>query len=188
MDNAQRLKILTNLGKTVFSLKNLQNLWGSNIYTTKVIAKRMVDKKLITRIDRGYYALSEEFNIYELANIIISPSYVSLNSSLFYHGISFQVSNIITSVSLLSYQRKIRKMIFKYYSMKDLLFFNLEGISYKDNLAITRPERAILDCLYFNLLPNIDNSDKLNISYFKKISLFYPKTTQEKLRKFLEKL
>jgi len=35
MDNAQRLKILSNLGKTVFSLKNLQNLWGSNIHTTK---------------------------------------------------------------------------------------------------------------------------------------------------------
>lgn len=90
MDNAQRLKILSNLGKTVFSLKNLQNLWGSNIHTTKVIAKRMVDKKLITRINRGYYALDEEFNIYELANLIVSPSYVSLNSSLFYHGISFQ--------------------------------------------------------------------------------------------------
>lgn len=188
MDNAQRLKILSNLGKTVFSLKNLQNLWGSNIHTTKVIAKRMVDKKLITRIDRGYYALDEEFNIYELANLIVSPSYVSLNSSLFYHGISFQVSNIITSVSLLSYQRKMRKMTFKYYTMKDSLLFNLEGISYKDNLAIARPERAILDCLYFNLLPNIDNSDKLNISYLKKFSLFYSNTVQIKLKRSLKRL
>lgn len=188
MDNAQRLKILTGLGKTVFSLTNFQNLWGGNIYTTKVIAKRMVDKKLITRIARGYYALSEEFNIYELANLIISPSYVSLNSSLFYYGISFQVSNIITSVSTLSYKRKIGKMTFKYYFMKDSLFFNIEGINYKNNLAIARPERAILDCFYFNTLPNIDNIDKLNIGYLKKISLFYPNTVQIKLKKFLGKL
>ncbi len=185
MDNAQRLKILSNSGRTVFSLKNLQNLWGSNLYTTKIIAKRMADKKLITRVDRGYYTLDEEFNIYELANLIISPSYVSLDSSLFYYGISFQVSNIITSVSLLSYQRKVRKMTFKYYAMKDSLFFNLEGISYKDNLAIARPERAVLDCFYFNLLPNIDNKDKLNISYLKKISLYYPKTVQKRLKKFV---
>jgi len=188
MNNAQRLKILSNLGKTVFTLKNLQNLWGSNLYTTKIIAKRMVDKKLITRIERGYYALDEKFTLYELANLIISPSYVSLNSSLFHHGISFQVSNIITSVSLLSYQRKVREMTFKYYAMKDSLFFNLEGINYKDNLAIARPERAILDCFYFNVLPNIDNSDKLNINYLKKIASYYPKTVQEKLGKFLEKL
>ncbi len=188
MDNAQRLKILSNSDKTVFSLKNLQNLWGSNPYTTKITAKRMVDKELIIRVDRGYYALDEGFNVYELANLIISPSYVSLNSSLFYYGISFQVSNVITSVSLLSYQRKARKTTFKYYAMKDSLFFNLEGISYKDNLAIARPERAILDCFYFNLLPNIDNTDKLNTGYLKKISLYFPETVRGRLKKFLEKL
>ena len=94
----------------------------------------------------------------------------------------------MTSVTLLSYQRKMGKMIFKYYAMKNSLFFNIEGISYKDNLAIARPERAILDCFYFNLLPNIGNSDKLNISYLKEVSSFYPKTVQDKLKKFLEKL
>ncbi len=187
MDNAQRLKILSGTGKTVFSLKNLQNLWGSSPNTTKIIAKRMADKKLITRIERGYFALDEEFDVYELANLIISPSYVSLNSSLFYHGISFQVSQTVTSVSTLNYERKAGKRTFKYYAMKDSLFYNLEGISYTDNLAIARPERAILDCLYFNLLPNVDNSDRVNLSLLEKISFLYPKTVQAKIRKFLEK-
>ena len=187
MDNAQRLKILSSTGKTVFSLKNLQNLWGSNPNTTKIIAKRMADKKLITRIERGYFALDEEFDAYELANLIISPSYVSLSSSLFFHGSSFQVSQTVTSVSPLNYERKAGGRTFKYYAMKDSLFFNLEGISYTDNLAIARPERAVLDCLYFNLLPNVDNSDRLNPGLLKKISSFYPKTVQEKIRKYLEK-
>ncbi len=186
MNNAQRLKILSSTGKTVFSLKNLHDLWGSNPNTTKIIAKRMVDKKLIIRIERGYFALDEEFDIYELANLIISPSYVSLNSSLFYQGVSFQVSQTVTSVSLLNYERKAGGRTYKYYAMKDSLFFNLEGIHYRDNLAIAMPERAILDCLYFNLLPNVDNSDKVNPSFLKKISSFYPKTVQEKIRKYLE--
>lgn len=188
MDNAQRLKILTNSGKTVFSLKNLQSLWGSNIYTTKIIAKRMVEKNLIKRIDRGYYTLDDKFNIYELANLIISPSYVSLNSSLFYHGVSFQVSNVMSLVSILSYQRQMHNTVFKYYAMKDSLFFNLEGISYKDNLSIAKPERAVLDCFYFGLLPNIDNREKINTGYVNKLSLLYPKTVQEKLKKTLERL
>jgi len=34
-------------------LKNLQDLWGSNPNTTKIIAKRMADKKLIVRIDKA---------------------------------------------------------------------------------------------------------------------------------------
>lgn len=188
MDNAQRLKILLNSGKTAFSSKNLQSLWGASPQTTKIIAKRMVDKNLIARIDRGYYSLDEEINIYELANLIISPSYVSLNSSLFYHGISFQISNIITSVALLSYQRKVRKLTFKYYALKSSLFLNLEGINYKDNLTIAKPERAILDCFYFGLLPNIDNSDNLNIGYLKSVSLLYPKKVQEKIGRFIEGL
>ncbi len=186
MDNAQRLKILSGKRKTVFSLKHLQDLWGSNPNTTKILAKRMVDKKLITRIERGYFALDEEFDIYELANLIISPSYVSKNSSLIYHGVSFQVTQTVTSVSLLNYERKAGGRAYKYYAMKDSLFFNMEGIRYRDNLAVSMPERAILDCLYFNLLPNVDNSDKVNTGFLKKISSFYPKTVQEKIRKYLE--
>jgi predicted transcriptional regulator of viral defense system len=187
MNNAQRLKILNSTGKTVFSLKNLQDLWGSNPKTTKIIAKRMVDNKLISRIERGYFSLDEEFNIYELANLIISPSYVSLNSALFYHSVSFQARQTVTSVSLLNYERRAAGRVFKYYAMKDSLFFNLEGIHYKNNLAVASPERAILDCFYFNLLPNIDNTDKANLAQLKALSNFYPKTVQMKVRKYLVK-
>ena len=186
MNNAQRLKILFSTGRTVFSLKNLQGLWESNPNTTKITAKRMADKKLIVRIERGYFALDEEFDIYELANLIISPSYVSLNSSLFYHEVSFQASQTVTSASLLNYERKAAGRTYKYYAMKDSLFFNLEGIRYRDNLAIAMPERAILDCLYFNLLPNVDNSDKVNPGFLKRISSFYPRTVQRKIKKYME--
>ena len=186
MNNAQRLKILSGTGKTVFSMKNLQDLWESNPNTAKIIAKRMTDKKLIVRIERGYFALDEEFDIYELANLIISPSYISLSSSLFYHEVSFQASQTVTSASLLNYERKAAGRTYKYYAMKDSLFFNLEGIRYRDNLAIAMPERAILDCLYFNLLPNVDNSDEINPGFLKEISSFYPKTVQRKIRKYLE--
>jgi len=187
MNNAQRLKILTDSRKTVFTLKNLQSLWGIKNQTGKVIAKRMTDKGLIFRISKGYYSLNKDFNDYELANLIISPSYISLHSSLFYHGISFQVSNIISSVALLNYQKKVKEKNFKYYAMKKQLFFNLEGVNQRDNLSIACPERAILDSFYFGLLPNIDNLENINFTYLKEISFYYPKEVQNKIKQLLKK-
>ena len=188
MNNAQRLKILTDSGKTVFSLKNLRSLWEVKNQTTKVIAKRMTDKGLIFRISKGYYSLSKDFNDYELANLIISPSYISLYSSLFYHKVSFQFSNTITSVALFNYQKKVKEKVFKYCAMKKNLFFNLEGINYKDNLSIASPERAILDSFYFGLLPNIDNPENVNGTYLEEISFYYPKEVNKKIRRLLKKL
>lgn len=188
MNNAQRLKILTDSGKTVFNLKNLQSLWGIENQTTKVIAKRMADKGLIFRISRGYYSLNKDFSDYGLANLIISPSYISLYTSLFYHEISFQISNTITSVALLSYQKEVKEKVFKYYAMKKNLFFNLEGVNRQNNLSIASPERAILDSFYFGLLPNIDNPENINLTYLKKISSYYPKEINKKIEKLIKNL
>lgn len=189
MNTAQRLKILSDSGKTVFSSKNLQTLWGDNSSTTKIAVKRMLQKGLVVKLAKGYYALNKDYNVYELANLIVSPSYVSCNSALFYHGKVFQVSNIISSVARLNYQKKIRETIFKYYAMKESLFLNLEGIDYKKNLAVAHPERAILDCLYFGLLPNIKvNSSNVNLTFLQELSQLYPKVVQDKISKLLEKL
>jgi len=44
MNNADRLKVLSDTGRTVFSLKNLQALWGCHSGDAKIYAKRMADK------------------------------------------------------------------------------------------------------------------------------------------------
>jgi predicted transcriptional regulator of viral defense system len=185
MNNADRLKILSDSGRTVFSLKNLQVLWGCHSAGTKIYAKRMTDKGLIQRIARGYYALNENFRLFELANVMISPSYISLFSSLFHFGVSFQASSIIASVGLLNYEKKAAGRTFKYFAMKEPLFFNLEGINFKENLAVAGPERGILDCLYFNLLPSIDNIDRVNKGMLWKTALYYPETVRKKLKKLV---
>jgi len=186
MNNAQRLKILTDSGKTVFSVGDIQSLWQSSALTTKISLKRMLDKNLVVRLAKGYYALHENYNIYELANTIITPSYISLDSALFYHQIAFQVSSCVSSVALLNYQKEIQEKTFIYYAMKEPLFFNLAGVEYKNNLAVALPERAILDGFYFGLLPNIDNFNKINASFLKELVVYYPDTVKGKLEKLLK--
>lgn len=174
--------------RTVFTFRNLIDLWELKPETAKIVVKRMVDRGIIYRVVRGYYSITREGNLYETANLIVQPSYVSMHSALFYHNVSFQISTIVTSVGLINYEKKVGKISFKYYSMKEKLFFNLEGIEYKQNVAIAKLERAILDCFYFGLVPNLDNSNSVNISYLKKMSLFYPKTVRNKVSKIEELL
>ena len=57
MNNAQRLKIISDTGRTVFTLNNLQSLWEESPENAKIIAKRMADNGLLSRIARGYYIL-----------------------------------------------------------------------------------------------------------------------------------
>ena len=187
MTLSQRLKILIDSGKTVFTLGDLENLWDEKPENTIVAAKRMVKKGLILKLAKGYYALNENYNIYELANLIISPSYVSFNSALFYWNVCFQISDTINSVALFNYEKKIGERTYKYYAMKKNLFFNLEGIQTKNNVSVALPERAILDSFYFGFLFNVDDPQKINFNFLKEISTFYPKSIQKKAKDFVKK-
>ena len=150
---SQRLKILIESKKTVFRAKDLKNLWQENPRNTIIASKRMVAKNLILKLAKGYYAINEEYNIYELANLIISPSYISFNSALFFWGVCFQVSGTMQSVSLLNYQKEVGDRIYKYQAMKKALFFNLEGIDLKNDISVASPERALLDLFYLEFPP-----------------------------------
>lgn len=185
MNNSERLKLLIDYDKTVFRPVDLRIIWQENELNAKIYASRMVKKKLIIKLSKGYYALNENYNIYELANAIVSPSYVSFDSALFFHNVNFQLKTDIGSAATLNYEKKIGKYVYQYCSMKEELFYNLEGIIIRDNVSIASAERALLDSLYFGFLPNVDNEDKLNKDYLRKLSRFYPKTVQKKIENFL---
>ena len=178
----QKLKILTESKKTVFRAKDLQSLWEENYRNTIISAKRMVAKNLILKLAKGYYALNKEYSVYELANLIISPSYVSFNSALLFWGVCFQVSNTVRSVSLLNYQKGIGDKIYKYQSMKKDLFFNSEGVDLKNNISVASPERALLDSFYFGAVANIDDWEKINKTYLNKLAKNYPLSVQRKIK------
>lgn len=186
MNNSQRLRILIDSGRTVFRLEDMRTLWGSESDSLRITAKRMVDSGLLFRYARGYYGIRREPHMFELANLIVTPSYVSLHSALVHHNISFQVSSVITSVGLMHYRKKIGDTCFEYCSMKETLFFPLEGIDYLASFSMAKPERAILDSLYFGYLPNIDNPGNLNVTYLKRLAKVYPRSVQAKIGRVVE--
>ncbi|MDD3491789.1 MAG: hypothetical protein PHG13_02425 [Candidatus Pacebacteria bacterium] len=182
MNNAERLAILNKTNKTTFSAKFLIDIWKVKKESFGVIVKRMVDKGLLFRIARGYYSLKEDFNIYELANTVITPSYISFNSALVYHGVAFQASKEIESAALINYKREMAGYILKYFVLKKELLLNSEGIIHLENFIIATPERAILDCLYLNMFPNIDNIEKVNKLRLGNLLKYYPQSVKNKIK------
>ncbi|MEA2088760.1 MAG: hypothetical protein U9O55_02900 [Patescibacteria group bacterium] len=178
----QKLKILMESKKTVFRAKDLQSLWDENYRNTIIYAKRMVAKNLILKLEKGYYALNKEYSIYELANLIISPSYISFNSALLFWGICFQVSDTVCSISLSNYKKEIEGRIYKYQSMKKGLFFNSDGVDFKNNISVASPERALLDSFYFGAVANIDDWEKINKTYLNQLAKNYPLSVQKKIK------
>jgi len=187
MNNAHRLKALADTGKTVFSVHDMRGLWGAAPSATRIAVSRMETKGLLRRVARGYYSLRMDYDPLELANLVVRPSYVSLQAALFFHGLSSQVRSSVESAALYNYERKIDGRTFRYFAMKESLFFHMEGITASKNVTIARPERAVLDCLYFGLLPGLDRPESLNGRLVEKLAAAYPKTVRNKAEAFFGK-
>lgn len=186
---SQKLKILTDSGKTVFTLGDLQSFWDEKDRRNVVItARRMVKAGIILKVGKGYYALNKNYNRYELANTIISPSYISLHSALLFWGIAFQKEETVHSVALLNYEKKLDGTLYSYHAMKKGLFFDTRGIILKDYVSIASSERAILDSFYFGFLVNIDNQEAILPTLLNSLSLLYPKSVQKRAMALSQKL
>ncbi len=184
MKTNKRIKTLQNSPKTVFSSRELRNLWEMDKDWFKTTVKRMVDNGVLERLSRGYYLFGSDLNPFELANLITTPSYVSFNSALRYFDINFQSSNTIFSTASISYERNIAGYIFKYHKIKDEILFNDKGIKTDSGVTLALPERAILDSFYHNFPLNIDRSEKINKKYLIELSKMYPKFVQDKAKNF----
>ena len=135
--------------KTVFSTEDLVLIWQisePNYLKTKIY--RLVKSNQLLRIKNGLYAIDKNYSQNELANKLIVPSYISLQTVLQMNGINFQYNSATYSVSRLSKEVLINNKSFIYKKIKDLVLLNSNGIIRKENYSIASPERAILDTLY----------------------------------------
>ncbi|TAN60956.1 hypothetical protein EPN16_04215 [bacterium] len=116
-------------------------------------------KGLIIQLKRGIYALNKEDrkinpSRFFLANQLLWPSYVSLESALGYYGLIPESVADVTSVSTKKTSRFTNSFgRFVYQRVKPEAFRGYR--SYKDEAGleclIAEPEKAVVDFLYLNL-------------------------------------
>ena len=152
----------------LFSVADIQHLFGVTKVAADFLLQRYTKRGFIIRLKRGLYAFPDALpsDLY-IANKLYSPSYISLEFALAYHGVIPEIVYEITSVTTKATRRfevKTLGKIFSYRKIKKAAYtgYNIQksqGISFN----IADAEKAFVDANYLRLL-----SKKKPISRFRK--------------------
>lgn len=169
---------------SVFSIQDIEKRFPGFDY------RRLVEwqkKKYILKIRNGFYAfiptIGGEHFLYNVANKICKPSYVSLESAMSYYGFIPEGVFTITSITTLNtarYQTPVGS--FSYRSIHPKLFFGYKLEVFNGNkFAIAEPEKVILDFFYRKNVFSIEDIKAMRFNF----SLIAELIDIEKLNSYL---
>lgn len=162
MENDYILDIMRSR-KTVFTFKDLILIWGeSDVNFVKKKIHRYVKAGKINPIRRGIYSKDKDYDKYELATKIYTPSYVSFETVLGASGVTFQLYGQIFVASYTTKEIECDGQKYSFKKIKDSILTNQAGIELRENYSIASPERAFLDVVYLNKDYYFDNLSILN--------------------------
>lgn len=188
MEKGNYISTILRSNRTVFSFKDIVLLWGEpGTNTARVRINYYIKKNKLYRIRKGFYSKDKNYDKYELATKICTPSYISFETVLGQSGITFQYYSQIFVASYLTRELKVNGQIYSLKRMKDLILTNQIGIEAKDNYYIAFPERAFLDVIYLNKDYYFDNLSPLNWDkVFKILPIYKNKRMVKKVDKYFK--
>lgn len=140
----------------------------------KYFLETYVKKGLFARAKKGLYIVknnqpSEE----EIANVLYSPSYISLEYALAYYGIIPEMVYAVTSITTKPTRHFVfNEKSFEYFTIKNSAFTGYSLKKEKEkNFLIAEPEKALADYLYFVSLGRKTLGDRINLIGIKKEKL-----------------
>jgi len=136
-------------------------------------AKDYVRRCRLFSVRKGIYSLTAEYDVNELAQKLISPSYISYYTALAIHGIIFQKYSEIHCFSPYSKTYTVNNQKFIYHKMNQEILHVQDGIINLENYTIATPERAICDSLNLNKTIAFDNLRNVNSEKLESISKIY---------------
>lgn len=123
---------------------------------------RSIQNGDLIRLKRNYYVTRGFFEknrtdshyIFFLANVLLKPSYVSLESALQYYGLYAETVNYaVTSVTIKTPRHfKNRVGVYFYRNVAKKLFTNFENVKGRFEFTIASPHKALFDYLYLYTL------------------------------------
>lgn len=135
----------------IFNIFDLEKLFEINSKNTlKQLVRRLAKERIIERLIRGKYLFLYTSSLpsdFFLANYLVIPSYISLESALSYYGLIEQFTYRITSVILEKPRRfKVRNKDFVFSKILPDYFKDFVKI---DDFLIASKEKALFDYFYF---------------------------------------
>ena len=169
---------------TLFSINEIKKI-DNNFHRRRL--NEWQEKGYIKKIIRGYYMFSDlelnENGLFEIANKIHSPSYISFEMALsYYHLIPESVYGITSASTRKSYKYTTPFGKFSYRKIKPGLFFGYDLVNYDSKrFKIASIEKTVLD--YFYLNPHITDFSTLRIN----AELLWEQLDENKFYIYLEK-
>lgn len=185
-------------GRFFYTVEDLADSLRLPLPSARVIASRKTASGELLRLRRNLYVLSEPFRrfsgeeLFRLANIIQTPSYVSFLSALAYYQLTTQgVRSVVESANpVRSRTFEVENMSFRYFFCRAPYFF---GFKKEKGFFVAEPEKALLDALYFKSLKRyaLDETalDLKGIDWKKleKWARLYPKNFREFLSQWRDR-
>jgi hypothetical protein len=177
-------------GKSIYNFAGLMRISMLPVPSLRRGIQRLLKKRLLLKLSKELYANPFTApSLEEVASVLYPPSYVSLESALFMHGISEQAPHLLTCVST-NKTKTFRTDLgeIAYFHLKRELFF---GYDITDRIPLAWPEKAALDFVYIQrqngLKPSLDewNWDSLNVDKMNSLAESYPETVKKHIKEFL---
>ncbi|MCK4337689.1 MAG: hypothetical protein KAX11_07080 [Candidatus Aminicenantes bacterium] len=172
---------------TVFTINEIALLSGEiERFNLKSKINYYVKKGELRNVRKGIYT-KIEYDPFELAAKIFTPSYISLETVLKKEGVIFQTYETIFVVSYLSRKIEVDSHPIQYRRLKEQYLLAQDGIIQKQNYAIATKERAFLDVLYLYgeyYFDNLEVLDKEKI--FALLDIFQSETLLKRAKEILK--
>ncbi|GHT66860.1 hypothetical protein AGMMS50239_29020 [Bacteroidia bacterium] len=171
--------------RTVFRINDITLLLG---YVDNLLYQKLnyfVKQGKLLNPRRGIYA-KQGYKLEELACILYTPTYISLDYVFQRNSINFQFDSAITNITYQNRELEIDNQIIRYRQIKREILVNPAGILLnQNNINIATPERAFLDQIYLN-----KNSyfDSLNSLKMEKINNLLPVYNSQSFNKSVTKI
>ncbi|MEK7523480.1 MAG: hypothetical protein AAB588_00430 [Patescibacteria group bacterium] len=194
MDNkaakGQYLDILLRSPKTIFSVKDVALLWREEAQNAvRVRLHSYVKAGKLVHLHRGIYVKDKDYNRFELATRIYTPSYVSFETVLTRAGINFQYYGNIFVASYVTREIEVDGQKISFVRMKDYVLSNTVGIDHIDGIAMATKERAFLDRVYVSKDYHFDNLNGLERDkVFEILPIYNNKRMEKRVKMYLDNL
>lgn len=186
LKKGEYLDTLLRSKKTIFSTKDVALLWGGeNEAAARVRLSYYVRAGKLIRVHRGLYAKDKNYDKFELAIKIYTPSYISFETVLAKAGVTFQFYGQIFVASYVTREITADGQTYSYKRIKDSILTSPIGVQVKDNYHIASPERAFLDVVYSSRGYHFDNVSPLNWEMvFEILPIYRNKSMEKRVKKY----
>jgi len=164
---------LLKINDAVFQTSDASVLLKINSAHASKLLARLVESEHLIHLGRGLWAFKERIEPLSLPQYLTSPfpSYISLQSALYYHGMISQIPAVIYAISIARTKRyKTAIGTVSIHHVHPSFFFGFEGVG-KGIVKIAKPEKALVDFFYlrpaksklFHSLPELELPRRFSI-------------------------